>query len=142
MEEQLFTQFETMGLPADAREWLVDLWRVIQVIDDATDGDPIPRVRASQATWAIFARMPLNRFYQSCMSTLQPLLVMQLIKWEAANQAEADGSADERSFMWRAGYYDIVAMACHLTGCKPISALQMYGETFAEYREEFPCQTL
>jgi hypothetical protein len=142
MEGQLSAQFETMGIPADAREWLLDLWRVIQVIDDATDGDTIPRAAASQATWAIFVRMPLNPFYQFYMGSLQPVLVMQLIKWEAANKAEAEGLADERSFMWRAGYYEVVAMACHLAGCNPMPALQMYGETFADYRGEFPCQTL
>lgn len=139
--QNLIANFRVLGLPPEVSEYLIDLWHVIQLLDDAQDGDKATNVK--DAAWAIFARMPLNRFYQQNVMTLQPLLAMQLIKWEAANVDEAEGRADERSFMWRAGYYEIVAMACHLCGLDPHAnrvALRMYGETFAEYREEFPCQ--
>lgn len=135
----LASHFEQLGLPPEAQEYLLDLWSVIQLLDDTKDGDKTTDV--SKVAWAIFARMPLCRFYQHNMLTLQPLLVMQLLKWEAANVAERSGDADERSYMWRAGYYEIVAMACHLCGLDAHAALKLYGETFSEYRKEFPCQT-
>ena len=134
----LKSHFDDLGLPPEAQEYLLDLWHVIQMLDDVQDGDA--SANAGLAAWAIFARMPMNQFYRNCMASLQPLLVMQLIKWEAANEAEASGQADARSYMWRAGYYEIVAMACHLCGLNAKAALGLYGETFAEYREEFPCQ--
>ena len=133
----LKSHFDTLGLPPEAQEYLLDLWQVIQLLDDAADGDAI--TNANGVAWAIFARMPMNQFYRNTMATLQPLLVMQLVKWEAANKAEAAGLADEKSFMWRAGYYEIVSMACHLCGLDAHAALGLYGETFAQYREEFPC---
>ena len=127
--------FDDLGLPPEAQEYLLDLWHVIQMLDDVQDGDKASG--ASSVAWAIFSRMPMNQFYRNCMATLQPLLVMQLIKWEAANQAEAAGLADERSYMWRSGYYEIVSMACHLCGLDAKAALSLYGETYAQYREEF-----
>ena len=138
--QHLATHFDHLGLPPEAKEYLLDLWAVIQLLDDAADGDKNPD--AANVAWAVFARMPLNRFYQQSMATLQPLLVMQLIKWEAASAAETEGRADEKSFMWRAGYYEIVAMACHLCGFNPHAALGLYGDTFADYRGEFPCPDL
>jgi len=136
--EYLKSHFDTLGLPAEAQEYLLDLWHVIQMLDDVQDGDKASG--AGSVAWAIFSRMPMNQFYRNCMASLQPLLVMQLIKWEAANEAEASGQADARSYMWRAGYYEIVAMACHLCGLDAKAALGLYGETYAQYREEFPCQ--
>ncbi|MES2781721.1 MAG: hypothetical protein V4657_02900 [Pseudomonadota bacterium] len=138
----LQSHFIALDLPPEAQEYLLDLWQVIQFLDDAQDGDAIAPARVNAAAWAIFARMPLNSFYRNCMTTLQPLLAMQLIKWEAANAAEALGKADARSYMWRAGYYEIVAMACHLCGKDAREGLALYGETFAQYREEFQCQGL
>ena len=134
----LKSHFNTLGLPPEAQEYLLDLWHVIQLLDDVQDGDA--GANAGPVAWAIFARMPMNQFYRNTMASLQPLLVMQLIKWEAANEAEASGQADARSYMHRAGYYEIVAMACHLCGLNAKAALGLYGETYAQYAEEFQCQ--
>lgn len=136
-EAALSEHFNRIGLPPEACEYLIDLWRVIQILDDVADGQE--NSQASTVAWAIFARIPLNKFYQQSFMSLQPLLTMQLIKWEAANTAEQSGAADERSYVWRAGYYEIVSMACHLCGVEPGQALSLYGETFASYRKEFPC---
>jgi hypothetical protein len=63
---------------------------------------------------------------------------------EIAMEAEASGKADERSFVWRAAYYDVVLLAvllCHgqaaALDMAPV-VMMMYGEPFADYREEFP----
>lgn len=136
-EADLKHNLEALELPADARQWLLDLWNVIQVIDDAYDGDAAYRGDVFRAAMAIFWDMPLNPFYQRFQSALQPLLLVNVLKWQAANEVEDLGAADEQSYMWRAGYYDLVLLACHLCGLTHTKeALALYGETFAEYLED------
>ena len=133
-ETHLSTHFDALGLPPDAKSWLLGLWDVIQALDDAADGDKSPN--AGRAAMAIFWDMPLNSFYRAHSSALQPVLMLQVLKWQAANDVEAQGRADERSYVWRAGFYDVVLMVCALCGAdRSATALLLYGETFAEYME-------
>ena len=137
-ETHLSTHFDSLGLPAPAKAWLLDLWTVIQVLDDAMDGDDAGQANVTRAAMAIFWDMPLNPFYRDNFSALQPVLKLQVLKWLAANDVEMGGKADERSYMWRAGFYDVVLMVCALCGCdQSASALLLYGETFTEYMEGF-----
>jgi hypothetical protein len=134
--DEIKAHLENLGLPEAARQWLNDLWHVTQVFDDAMDGNAVAKGDASRAVWATFVTMPLNDFYGRNASVLQPVLALQVLKWEAANEAEADGQRDERSYMWRAGFYDVVLMVCHLCGIKGgRKVMEMYGETFREYQE-------
>lgn len=136
-ETHLSTHFDALGLPAPAKAWLLDLWTVIHVLDDAADGDK--SADAGRAAMAIFWDMPLNPFYQANFAALQPVLKLQVLKWIAANVAEENGLADERSYMWRAGFYDVVTMVCALCGGDQGAGvgLSLYGETFTEYMEGF-----
>ncbi len=135
-KSHLSTHFDALGLPAPAKGWLLDLWTVIQVLDDAADGEK--SADAGRAAMAIFWDMPLNPFYREFSTALHPVLKLQVLKWCAANEVEARGGADERSYMWRAGYYDVVLMVCALCGCgQGAAALSLYGETFTEYMEGF-----
>lgn len=137
-ESDLSAHFTTLGLPDAAQVWLLDLWCVIQVLDDAMDGDRAGQIAVSRAAMAIFWDMPLNPFFRDNFAALHPVLKLQVLKWQAANDVEAQGLADERSYMWRAGYYDVVLMVCALCGCdRSAAALQLYGETFAEYIGEW-----
>jgi hypothetical protein len=131
-----------LDLPGTAVDWLLDLWRVIQVFDDVHDGDPAGDVMP--ALWASLVSMPGNPFYVANAAVLQSSVATAILKWHAANEAEAAGQADERSFVWRAAYYDVVLLAtllCHgqaeALRLAPTIML-MYGEPFAAYREEFP----
>ena len=131
-----------LGLPRPAADWLLDLWQVIQVFDDIHDGDPVADVMP--ALWAGLVTMPSNPFYQANAAALQAAVATAILKWHAANEAEDAGEADERSFVWRAAYYDVVLLAvllCHgqaeALRLAPTIML-MYGEPFAAYREEFP----
>ena len=136
-EKELSQHFANLGLPAEAQSWLLDLWNVIQVLDDAMDGDKADPAAVKQATWAIFQNMPLNAFYREYVAILQPVLVVQVLKWEAANAAEAADLADARSFVWRAGYYDVVLLACHLCGIEAgMTVMHMYGDDFDDYLAE------
>ena len=67
-------------------------------------------------------------------------MAVQLLKWQASDKAERDGRADAKSFMWRAGYYDLVLFVNLLCNgpSAPIAPLSLYGETLADYLKEFP----
>ena len=137
-ETHLSTHFDSLGLPAPAKAWLLDLSTVIQVLDDAMDGDDAGQANVTRAAMAIFWDMPLNPFYRDNFSALQPVLKLQVLKWLAANDVEMGSKADERSYMWRAGFYDVVLMVCALCDCdQSASALSLYGETFTAYMEGF-----
>lgn len=130
-----------LGLPQSAIDWLLDVYHVIQVLDDARDGDPIKAQDADEAVRAIFGRMPFNQFFNQVSGAVGPILALQSLKWRTANEAEERGVADERSFMWRAGYYDLVASVCLMCNMEESAkaALNFYGESFKDYRKEFPC---
>ena len=131
-----------LDLPEAAVDWLLDLWHVIQVFDDVHDGDPAGDVMP--ALWGALVSMPGNPFYQAHAPALQAAVATAILKWHAANVAEVAGKADERSFVWRAAYYDVVLLVtllCHgqtdALRLAPI-VMMMYGEPFAAYQEEFP----
>lgn len=134
-ESDLSAHFTTLGLPEAAKSWLLDLWNLIQVMDDARDGDRASPGDVDRAVKAIFLTMPLNDFYRQFPAVLQPVMVLAALKWEAANEMEAKGLADEKSYMARAGFYDVVLMTCHLCGIENVghAVMEMYGETFADY---------
>jgi hypothetical protein len=143
-EADLKTHFTTLGLPVEAQTWLLELWNLTQVLDDAADGDKADPLAVRRATWAIFQNMPLNDFYRQYVAILQPVMVLQLLKWEAANAVEAMGKPDEKSYVWRAGFYEVVLMCCHLCGINDAghACMEMYGETYAEYLEDQKCPGL
>lgn len=132
---------EVLELPEDAIEWLLDLWNVIQVLDDVADGDPVNRKDSDAATFAVLGGMQANTFYQRHQAWLIPATTQMTLKWMASDVAEREGSADERSYMWRAGYYDVVMLVASLvhgpSSEMAYRALSMYGETAAEYLSEF-----
>ena len=41
--QSLIVHFENLDLPPEAASWLMDVWRMIQMLDDVADGDAIPR---------------------------------------------------------------------------------------------------
>ena len=139
--EHLQLNLEALELPADAVGWLLDLWHVIQVLDDVADGDPVDRKDLDRAIFSSLAGMPSNSFYQQHQAWLLPIIAQSVLKWMASDVAERAGKADERSYMWRAGFYDVVMMVtCLVHGPsseKCFEALAMYGETAQDYLKEF-----
>jgi hypothetical protein len=134
---------ERLSLPPAAVEWLDGLWSVIQVLDDVADADPVEQQALRGAIYTALVGLPSNAFFQAHSAALMPMLASSVLKWVAADDAERNGQADERSFVWRAGYYDVVLMVCLLVH-GPEQAmraardvLSIYGETFTEYRQEF-----
>lgn len=141
METVIRQNLTSMEFPPDAVDWLCDLWRVIQAFDDLADRAAPPLADIYAAGYAALIKMPGNSFFMARAGQLLPVMALQFVKWQVADQAERNGLADERSFVWRAGFYDLVMMVAILcfgpdrAAMMPI--LQMYGETFADYRKEF-----
>lgn len=133
-----------LGLPPDATAWLLDLWASIQVFDDVADDDPVSLVDLRAAIWNCLVKMPSNPFFVANASNLLPVLATAFLKWTASDDAEREGRADARSFVWRASYYDVVLMVVLL--CNPADValaksglvMALYGEKYEDYRLEFP----
>lgn len=124
-----------MNLPQSAVDFLTMLWGVIQFFDDVKDGDPVKEF--DQVLLSCILGLPCNQFYSENKASLAPALHVAIEKWHLANRMEENKQGDARSFMWRAGYWDIVALTCALTGNPNImSALAIYGENFEEYLQE------
>jgi hypothetical protein len=116
---------------------------MIQALDDVADGDDIDRPRLDSAIWASLVTMPANPFYLANAPALQTGLALLVLKWQASDDAEREDKADARSFMWRAGYYDLVLLVVLLTkghaGAmkNAMKVMHLYGETLHEYLKEF-----
>jgi len=132
-----------LALPAPATEWLLMLWGAIQVFDDVADGDPVEREDLNAAIWNTLVGMNQNSFWATNSQTLAPVVATMILKWQGSDQAERAGNADARSYVWRAGYYDVVMMVvalCHGTKYATENAhlvMALYGETLEDYMKEF-----
>ncbi len=132
-----------LALPAPATEWLMMLWSAIQVFDDVADGDPVEREDLNAAIWNTLVGMNQNSFWAANSITLAPVVATMILKWQGSDQAERAGKADARSYVWRAGYYDVVMMVvalCHGTKYATDNAhlvMALYGETLEDYMKEF-----
>ena len=119
------------------------LYGAIQVFDDVADGDPVERNNLNAAIWNTLVGMSQNTFWIANSQTLTPIVASMILKWQASDQAERSGKADARSFVWRAGYYDVVLMTvalCHGTQRATETAqqvMELYGETLEDYMKEF-----
>lgn len=133
---------EVLGLPEDACDWLIHLWRAIQVFDDMADGDDIDRADLNQAIWSALIGLPSNGFFKANASTLLPLLMVAILKWQASDDVERCNRANATSFVWRAGYYDIVLAAILIVHGAQIATelaplvMDLYGEKLEDYLEE------
>ena len=131
------------ALPASAVDWLMMLYNAIQVFDDVADGDPVSREDLNATIWNTLVGMNQNSFWQVNSQTLTPIVAGMILKWQGSDQAERAGKADAKSFVWRAGYYDVVLMTvalCHGTQVATENAekvMHLYGETLEEYLGEF-----
>ncbi len=143
MEALRLNLSQGLSLPPSCVSWLLDVWEVIQTLDDLADGDAVDRDRLDSHIMRCLVTMPANQWFREHQAALIPAVATAIIKWQASDHAERNGQADEKSFVWRAGYYDLIALAVLL--CHGPEAAQkvahlvmgMYGETFADYCEEF-----
>lgn len=138
--EQHFTSLE---IPKDAIAWLLMIYNAFQVFDDYADGDYVERKDLNALIWNTLIAIPQNTFYQNNSIALWPVLSTAILKWQGSDTAEREGKADAKSFVWRAGYYDLVLMVCALIHGSDWSAknahivMGLYGEKLEDYLKEF-----
>ena len=134
---------KALALPAPAVDWLLMLFEAIQVFDDVADGDPVEREDLNAVIWNTLVGMNQNTFWIANSHSLAPVVATMILKWQASDQAERAGQANAKSFVWRAGYYDVVLVAvalCHGTQQateKAQQVMELYGEKFEDYMKEF-----
>lgn len=134
---------KALAIPEEARAWLLSLWNACQVFDDMADGEFPDRDKLDAALCDCLVNMPANEFFQIHREALLPLVANQILKWKGSDTAERAGEADAVSFVWRAGYYDIVLAVVALCHGHDIAmgvahqVMQLYGEDFPAYCEEF-----
>jgi hypothetical protein len=133
---------EVFELPAAAVGWLCDLYEAIQTFDDYQDGDPVSREALHALIWTVLVAMPQNPFFKAHSELLLPLVANAVLKWHGANIAEQEKTHNATSFVWRAGYYDLVLMVVAICKGHQYAALnanavmQLYGEKFEDYLKE------
>jgi hypothetical protein len=134
---------EALHLPPAAVDWLLSLYDAFQFFDDVADKDEITRESFDKVLWGVFVAMPQNPFFIKEAHQLIPLVGAQILKWQASDKAERGKNADAKSFVWRAGYFDIVLFSVALIhGPQAANAvsenvMRLYGETLEDYLKEF-----
>lgn len=134
---------QALKLPPVAVDWVLMLWGAIQVFDDVADGDPIHRQELDAAIWNTLVSMPQNPFFCQNASVLLPVVGTMILKWQASDQCERVGSVDPCSFVWRAGFYDVVLMVVQLCHGPKVAidmsslVMGLYGEKYEDYLKEF-----
>lgn len=134
---------KSLALPAPAVDWLMMLYGAIQVFDDVADNDIVNRQDLNATIWNTLVGMNQNSFWLANAQTLTPMVASMILKWQASDQAERAGRADARSFVWRAGFYDVVLMTvalCHgSTHATEVASevMAIYGEKLEDYLQEF-----
>jgi hypothetical protein len=114
------------------------LYGAIQVFDDVADGDPVKREDLNAAIWNTLVGMNQNSFWIANSHNLAPIVATMILKWQGSDQVERSGKADARSFVWRAGFYDVVLMVvalCHGTlraTEDAASVMELYGAKFED----------
>ena len=141
--EWLKANLDALQLPQPAVDWLLTVFDVIQTFDDFADSDPVEPVRLEALIWNTMIALPQNPWFTAHSASLLPVMATQFLKWHAADTAERESRADEVSFVWRAGYYDLVLLCVQLAhGARAAmdaapGVMRLYGEKFADYRKEF-----
>ena len=130
-------------LPHDAAQFVIMIFHFSQFFDDVADGDEIKREDLDMNIFNCFVGMNSNPFFVTYRMQLLPILDLIIIKWQGSDIAERTGRANEKSFMWRAGFYDLlmsVVSLCHgykKANSMAVDVMNFYAETIEEYKEEF-----
>lgn len=132
-----------LQLPQPAIDWLVMLYDSTQTLDDYADGNTVPRGVLDKLIWNVLFAMPANAFFAANSQTLLPLVANSILKWQASDLVERAKSPSEISFVWRAGFFDIVLIAVAIVHgneyavANSAKIMGMYGEKYADYLGEF-----
>ena len=128
---------------ADAMAFLRGLFILFQGIDDYYDGDLTDKDDIVDLHFNALSELYGNPFFRRYGHKITPMIESAHLQWQSANRMESSGLANEKSYMLRAYYYQIVHFcAAQLYGNSfainnAISFQRFYGETYSDYIEEF-----
>jgi hypothetical protein len=135
--------FSNLNLPEPAKGFLHLVWDCIQGLDDWVDNTPTDKRSKEIVIYQTLVSLPSNHFYLSNLSSLSPLMSSLVLKWIGANELEDRKEVSECTFVWRAGYYDLVLEVVRIVHGVEASmtvahyVAQMYGESYNDYVKEF-----
>lgn len=141
--KELRAHLVALGLHENAIAWLLDLWEAIQTFDDFVDEVDVEREQTYRLIWNALIGMPSNPFFLANAQVLLPVMANSYLKWRAAESAEQRREVDEKSFMWRASFYDVVLQCVLLVHGSDKAAelspavMALYGERLEDYKKEF-----
>lgn len=136
--------FNELGLPDNAITWLLEIYHAIQILDDIQDKEfsKIESTGLDRMIWFLCIGIHTDSFFVKNKEALIPVMATSLIKWQAANLAEENKLANEKSFVWRSSYFDLViVVAIIIFGYEKAKMLSpmimnMYGENYSDYIKE------
>jgi len=146
IRDTLHTVFATrLSLPDDACEYLLAVWDLSQGMDDWVDCTEAPLEDKYRVVWTATCGLPGSPFRMRHAPYLDPLMLNVVMKWRAAENVERQKieSLYPLSFVWRAGYYDLVLQVVMLVHGAEAAAsvahevLGIYGEKLEDYMKEF-----
>jgi hypothetical protein len=135
---------KSLNLTQSAQDFLIMLWNTIQFFDDVIDSDKELNTGQIKGILVdILVRLPLNAFYIQNQVSLIPVIANAILTWNASDIMEYEGTANERSFVWRASYYQVVLQVYALVHGMDNAMneanriLNLYGESYEDYKTEF-----
>ena len=143
MTEVIQRHLAALELSPEASSWLLMVWDCIQGLDDWVDNDEVHKPTKEAVIYKVLVVLPSHPFFLNYQPHLTPVLSNAVLKWIGANHLEDAGEASERSFMWRASYYDLVLEVVRIVHVIDTSlrvageVAKMYGETYQDYLKEF-----
>jgi hypothetical protein len=139
--ENLVNYFE---LPEDAARFVIMIEQFSQFFDDVADGDEIKRADLDLNLFNCFVGLNTNTFFLNNRFKLLPVMELIILKWQGSDILERDGKADEKTFVWRAAFYDLLMAVmgiCHGHSYaikRAPCVINFYAEKMEDYRKEFP----
>ena len=103
----------------DAANFLNGVIGVLHVWDDLIDKDTnLSDLEINQAFWYLFVGLPREPFYKQNFDLLNPILMVAIQNWFAANVMErGDDQADKRiAFILRSSYVDLITQSALIVG--------------------------
>lgn len=103
-----------------ATAFLEGVVTALHVWDDLIDLDktPVPE-EINDAFWFLLVDLPRNRFYMDHFDLLNPVLMVAITNWHAANHLEREGddNADKAiAFILRSAYVDLITQCALIVG--------------------------
>lgn len=135
---------EHFSLTNQAADFVMIVFNFAQFFDDVADGHEVTRKELDLNLYNCFVGLNTNIFFINNRIALVSVMDLIALKWQGSDIAERNNQADERSFMWRAAFYDLLISVISICNGhefaigKSVDVMRFYAETMEDYRKEFP----